>query len=107
MQTLNEQEVLFKDLHIDVFKDFLNRKSYMCLLNPGGDLFQFRPTPQQLPEDEFKHHGLLIDMQSVNLICTIYDGLSQKNKDTFNNVICKKEYKFASYLGKMWGWVKK
>lgn len=79
----------FDDLSIDVFK---KEDGLMYLLNPHGELFR-------------AVGGLLIDMQSRHLICTIYDALSDKTKAMFNNVICKDEYKLASFFDKMWDWV--
>ena len=49
--------------------------------------------------------GILIDMQSINLLITIYDNLKSKNQAKFNSVL-QDEYKFANLLDKMWGWVK-
>ena len=87
------QNEFFCDLNIELFKKYLNRRSMMILRNPGGELFRH-------PK------GLLIDLQSINLICTIYDAINKDNKAKFDTIICKDEYKFADYLDKMWAWIK-
>ena len=85
--------VNFKDLSITTFKNALEERQYICLKNPDGELFKAKK-------------GLYIDIQSINLICTIYDALNSENKVKFNEVICKDEYKLANFFEKMWGMVK-
>ena len=55
------------------------------------------------PEPEVFTHGLIIDMQSINLLCTIYDNLT--NKEKFDTIFsCP--FKTANLLNKMWSFVK-
>jgi len=78
--------IAVKDLTID----FLKSESCMFRIKPDDELFL---------------EGILIDMQSRNLMCTIYDNLSDKNKARFNSVLQDK-WKLAGMLDKMWSWVK-
>ena len=89
--------ILLKELTIDKLRERKKAKSYMVVSNPGGELFQGKQA------DGTK--GILIDMQSINLLITIYDNLKSKNQAKFNSVL-QDEYKFANLLDKMWGWVK-
>jgi len=89
---MNNQEVQLKDLTIDRIKSFVSEHSLMILKNPNGELFQ-------------NESGLLIDVQSLNLMKTIYDKLSEKNQNTFNSVL-QNEYKLARFIDGMWGLVR-
>ena len=83
--------VQLKNLTIDVLKEYLEGQSYITLLNPGGDLFQAG--------------GLLIDVQSINVLVTIYNALKAPGQAKFNDVL-QSEYKLARLLDSMWEMVK-
>jgi len=91
------QDVNIKKLTIEKVKEFVKGHSLMIIHNPEGDLFQ--------AEDERgRKVGLLIDVQSLNCMATVYDNLKENNKGRFNDVL-QDEYKLASLLDKMWSWV--
>lgn len=92
------QDVQLKSLTIDIIKDRVRQHSYVTVHNPGGDLFQAK-------DEEGNKTGLLIDVQSLNLLSKIYDALNDVNKAKFNSVL-QDEYKFASLLNHMWECVK-
>ena len=41
----------------------------------------------------------------MGAIMAIYNELNDKNKQFFQNIVLKNEYKFARFLDKMWSWV--
>ena len=92
------QDVNIKDLTIEKIKEFVEGHSLMIIHNPGGDLFQAE-------NERGEKVGLLIDVQSLNVMATVYDHLKEKTKENFNDVL-QDEYKLASLLDKMWSWVK-
>lgn len=80
---------IIEELSIDVFKNLQKCKSLLTLAK-GTGIFV---------------NGLIVDMQSINLICTIYDNLSPINQEKFNDVLHDK-YKIANFFDKMWSLVK-
>ena len=86
-----KQTVEIKDLTIELICEFVEAHSLMYLINPGGELFQ-------------GENGLLIDVQSLNLIKTIHDALKPSNQAKFNTLL-QSEYKLASFLDDMWSMV--
>ena len=91
------QDVNIKDLTIEKIREFVKGHSLMIIHNPGGDLFQAE-------DEEGNKVGLLLDVQSLNLITKVFEAVSQKHKDRFNEFL-QEEYKLASLLDKMWSWV--
>lgn len=57
------------------------------------------------PDEELFIEGVMVDMQSRNLMCTIYDSLSAEHKAKFNSVLQDK-WKLARFMGTMWDLVK-
>jgi hypothetical protein len=58
------------------------------------------------PEPEVFVKGVLVDMQSTNLIVQILEAIKPENKEKFGSVICQDSYKLANFLDKMWQMVK-
>lgn len=83
--------IILNELTINVLKEHQSQCQHIRVFNPGGDLFQHP-------------NGLLIDMQSINLMCLIYDKLQPDNQSRFNSVL-QDEYKFARFCDTMWKWV--
>ncbi len=92
------KNVSIKQLTIDFLKSAVSQHTCFCIGNQGGELFQ-HPETEEIPEN-----SLLVDVQSANVMCIVYNALSDKNKANFNNVL-QNEYKLASLLDKMWEWV--
>lgn len=89
--------VQIKQLTIDHFKKSVAEKACFCIFNPGGDLFQHPENYNEgIPAD-----CLLIDIQSANVVCTVYDAINPENKAKFNSMV-QDEYKLANFLNKMW-----
>lgn len=90
--------VPIKQLTIDFLKSAVKQHSCFCIENQGGNLFQ-HPETEEIPEN-----SLLVDVQSANVLCIVYNALSSKNQARFNSML-QNEYKLASLLDKMWDWV--
>jgi len=90
--------VTIKHLTIDFLKSAVKQHACFCIENQGGELFQ-HPESEEVPEN-----SLLVDVQSANVLCVIYNALNDKHKADFNNVL-QNEYKLASLIEKMWDWV--
>ena len=88
--------VELKDLSLKKIQEFVNSHQAMRLINPGGELFQYTENGTNM--------GILIDIQSLNLILKVYDAINEKNKENFH-LFLNDEYKLASMMDKMWGWV--
>ena len=88
-----------KNLTIDFIHDKRDHHECFAVHNPEGDLFQHPIGVNDIPMN-----SLMIDMQSANVIVLIYDALKPDNKALFNSVL-QDEYKFASFLDKMWKFV--
>lgn len=90
------ETVEIKNLTIEHFKQSVVNKQCFCIFNPGGELFQHPESCSGIPED-----CLLIDIQSANVVCTIYDAVNPANQAKFNSMV-QDEYKLANFLDKMW-----
>ena len=88
--------VQIKQLTIDHFKQSVADKQCFCIFNPGGDLFQHPESESGIPAD-----CLLIDIQSANVACKIYDAVNPANQAKFNGMV-QSEYNLANFLDKMW-----
>lgn len=93
------QIINIKDLSINYIRAMVKEHSCFYIHNPGGELFQ-HPESETAPEN-----CLCVDMQSANLICTLYDNLNEKNQSSFNSLL-QDEFKLARFLDKMWSFVK-
>lgn len=98
-------KVYLKELTIEKITECRNAGSYMVVLNPGGELFQGNPS-QFFGENEECEPGIMIDLQSLNLIVKVHEALKPQSRVKFDEMILQREYNFASLLDKMWGWVK-
>ena len=74
-------------LTIDVLNEHLNNHAYI-----------------ELPENDFFVEGLIIDVQSINALLTVYSALNESNKEKFEEWI-KTSLGLARLLDKVWGWV--
>ena len=89
---MSQHDINLKDLTIAKIREFVSEHSFMCLRNPGGELFQC--------ED-----GLIVDVQSLSLLSLIYDTINEENKERFRKRL-NNEYMLAQLFDKMWSWVK-
>jgi len=85
----------FKELSINKLKEQLTQHSAFYLKNTGGELFNAKNSKDKVV-------GVLFDIMSINAICKIYDAINEKNKEKFNSILLKDEYKFARFLDTMW-----
>lgn len=108
MKYTEQDEILDNLKDIEIFKkssrgfDTISFKNLTIeyIQNRKGEVFYIEP-------DEFFKQGLCFDGYSQSVVLTIYNALSDKNKEKVRVVILKDHYKFANFLDKMWGrWFK-
>ena len=59
----------------------------------------------EIAPNEFMPRGMIVDVQSLNVILTVYNHICIQNQSKFNSVL-QNPLKFMALNEKMWGWVK-
>ena len=94
---LTNQEIFERSASGFLQKDF--NELTVEFLTTNKEFFFIKP-------NELFLQGVAFDMQSLDCLSTVYNALSESNKDKFKNIILKDVYKFAQFLEKMWSLVK-
>ena len=72
---------------IDLLNEHLNNHSYI-----------------EIPENDFFAEGLIIDVQTINALLTVYSALNESNKKKFEEMV-KTSLTLARLLDKVWSWI--
>lgn len=58
----------------------------------------------KVPENDFFEEGLIIDVQTINALLTIYSALNESNRTKFGEMV-KTSLNLATLLDTVWSWV--